>query len=102
MTNVNDSNRYLDLANYLNTTQSFTDFEGMANGEGVLEMAKKVAHSLANNPNEEEVLFTLMSHYLYTRQDTAGDLPTEDEALETGAAIQIVISSRYFLKPTAK
>jgi hypothetical protein len=102
---LKNSDRYLDLGEFVSSRSSYQDFEGMASGEGILEMATKAASNLTGSfcdPKEEEVLRTLLCHYLYTRMDTTDDLPSEGELLEIAAAIQIVISSRYFLKETAK
>lgn len=105
---LRDEKRYIDLVKFIgkNGSHTYTDFEGMADPEGIIERAEwAVEHVCPKSYNADEeraTLKTLLIHYLYTALDTGDYKPDDTTTVEITSAIHMVISCRYFLKEDAK
>lgn len=111
MVDLQNPDRYIDLQKWFSTgrrSDVYTDFEGFAQIEGILEKAEKVAGIIAGNDGNidsveaKPILKTMLVHFLYESRDQADDEVSEDRLMDIAAGIYMVLSCRYFLREDAK
>jgi hypothetical protein len=104
--NFNDPERYIDLAKWFEKQESYTDFEGMASTEGILEKAEKATAELYGHFSKEAaaVVRTILVHWMFQTRDTAGEEcdPTDDDVLRAAECLSVFIGTRYLLREDAK
>lgn len=100
-----DKTRYIDIVEFINKSSNiYTDWEGFADTEGILERADKAAKICSDYIHREEhfkTLKTLLAHWLHDCRDQADYEPSDETLMGVASAIDMVISCRYFLKEDA-
>jgi hypothetical protein len=109
MPNLNDPNRYIDLAKFLEKQTNYMDYEGMASTLGIVERAEWAAEITiprtltenSNNPNlaeQRSILKTLITHVIYENRDQADNELTDEQLIDFAYAINMVIECRWVMK----
>lgn len=93
--NLTDPANYLDLAAVIAGTDSFTDWEGIANPGALTAVLNGALEQRAPVPGHVE---TLTQHWLYENLDQAGYTPTVEETVAFIDAATYITGSRWWKK----